>query len=47
MGTVGNAVKAEAALGEEFAKFRTEANNNEIFVGVDAVDVLAKLATMG
>lgn len=47
MGAVGNAVKAEAALGEEFAKFRTEANNNEVFVGVDAVDVLAKLATMG
>ncbi|MDP2581335.1 GIY-YIG nuclease family protein [Shimia thalassica] len=47
MGAVQNAVRAEALLGEEFAKFRTEANNNEIYVGVAASDVFSKLATMG
>ncbi|SHE29499.1 T5orf172 domain-containing protein [Litoreibacter ascidiaceicola] len=46
MGSVQNAVKAEATLGEVFAKFRTEVNNNEIYVGLDAMDVLARLATM-
>jgi hypothetical protein len=46
MGTVQNAVRAEAALGEVFATHRTEANNNEVYLGLSATDVLAKLATM-
>lgn len=46
MGTVQQAIKAEATLGELFAKFRTEQNNNEVFVGLSAIDVLTRLATM-
>lgn len=46
IGTVQQAVKAEAALGEAFSKFRTEQNNNEIYIGLSAIDVLAKLATI-
>ena len=47
MGSVKTAVKAEASLGQSFESFRTEANNNEVYIGLDAMDVLAKLATMG
>lgn len=45
-GSAQQAVKAEAALGEIYAQYRTEANNNEIYVGISASDVLARLATM-
>jgi hypothetical protein len=47
MGSVKTAVKAEASLGQSFESFRTEANNNEVYIGLDAIDVLAKLATIG
>lgn len=45
-GPVHDAVRAEAALGEIFAAYRTEPNNNEIYVGLSAFDVHVKLATM-
>ena len=45
-GPVHDAVRAEAALGEIFAAYRTERNNNEIYVGLSAFDVHVKLATM-
>lgn len=45
-GSVQNAVRAEAALGEIFEAHRTEANNNEVYLGLSATDVLARLATM-
>lgn len=45
-GPVQNAVRAEATLGELFAAHRTEANNNEVYLGLGATDVLARLATM-
>ncbi len=47
IGTVEEAVKAEAALGQIFERFRTQPHNQEIYVGVNASDVLAKLATIG
>ena len=45
-GPVQNAVRAEATLGELFAAHRTDANNNEVYLGLGATDVLARLATM-
>lgn len=46
IGSVQKAVMAEATLGEAFAQFRTEKNNNEIYIGLNAIDVAIKLATI-
>ncbi len=45
IGSVQDAIEVEKFLGETFAKFRTEPNNNEVYVGLDAFDVATKLAT--
>ena len=45
IGSVLHAIEIEKYLGEMFARFRTEANNNEVYVGLDAIDVAMKLAT--
>jgi len=45
IGFVLDAIDAEKYLGSEFAKHRTEPNNNEVYVNLDANAVLAKLAT--
>lgn len=45
IGSVQHAIEIEKYLGEMFANFRTEANNNEVYVGLDAIDVAMKLAT--
>lgn len=46
IGNVQQAVKAEASLGQTFAQYRTEPNNGEVYVGLDAIEVLTKLATI-
>lgn len=45
IGSVQDAIEVEKYLGETFAKHRTEPNNNEVYVGLDPISVLAKLAT--
>ena len=45
IGSVQDAIEVEKYLGEQFAKFRTEANNNEVYIGLDAIEVATKLAT--
>lgn len=45
IGSVQDAIEIEKYLGELFAKYRTEPNNNEVYVGLDAIDVALKLAT--
>ncbi|KUF12291.1 hypothetical protein AVJ23_00710 [Pseudoponticoccus marisrubri] len=45
IGSVQDAIEVEKYLGEMFAKFRTEPNNNEVYLGLDAIDVATKLAT--
>lgn len=45
IGSVQDAIEIEKYLGEVFAKYRTEPNNNEVYVGLDAIDVALKLAT--
>ncbi len=45
-GSVQAAVKAEATLGEVYSAHRTETNNNEIYLGLSATEILTKLATM-
>jgi len=46
IGTVEEAIEVENELGEIFARYRTEENNAEIYVGIPATDVLLKLANM-
>lgn len=45
IGTVEQAISAEAYLGRVFAAHRTDTNNSEIFRDLDPMDVLTKLAT--
>ncbi|MFD0981148.1 GIY-YIG nuclease family protein [Tropicimonas aquimaris] len=45
IGSVQDAIEIEKYLGELFARYRTEPNNNEVYVGLDAIDVALKLAT--
>ncbi len=45
IGSVQDAIEIEKYLGEVFARYRTEPNNNEVYVGLDAIDVALKLAT--
>ncbi len=45
IGSVQDAIEIEKYLGESFAKYRTEPNNNEVYVDLDAIDVATKLAT--
>jgi len=45
IGSVQDAIEIEKYLGEVFARYRTEPNNNEVYVGLDALDVAMKLAT--
>lgn len=46
IGCVQDAIEAEKQLGETFAEYRTEPNNNEIYVGLDPIDVTSRLATV-
>ncbi|MGQ4274698.1 GIY-YIG nuclease family protein [Terrihabitans sp. B22-R8] len=46
IGTILEAIEVEKSLGETFARHRTEQNNNEVYVGLNPMDVLAKLATI-
>lgn len=46
IGTVQDAIDVEKHLGEAFAKYRTEPNNNEVYVNLDPMAVLTKLATL-
>lgn len=45
IGSVQDTIEVERYLGKEFSKYRTETNNNEIFIDLDPMTVLAKLAT--
>jgi len=45
IGLAQYAIQIEKYLGELFAKYRTEPNNNEVYVDLDAMDVATKLAT--
>lgn len=45
IGSVQDAIEVEKLLGEVFAKYRTEPNNNEIFADLDPMTVLTKLST--
>jgi hypothetical protein len=46
IGSVQDAIEIEKYLGEIFARYRTEPNNNEVYVDLDAMDVTLKLATV-
>ncbi len=46
IGSIQDAIEVEKQLGEAFANFRTEPNNNEVYVGLDPMTVLSKLATV-
>ena len=46
VGSVQDAIEVEKYLGESFAKHRTEPNNNEVYVDLDPMAVLTKLATI-
>lgn len=46
IGSVQDAIEVEKYLGESFAKHRTEPNNNEVYVDLDPIAVLTKLATI-
>ncbi len=46
IGTVQDAIEIEKYLGEAFAKYRREPNNNEVYVDLDPMVVLTKLATL-
>lgn len=46
IGSVQDAIEIERYLGELFAKHRTEPNNNEVYVDLDPMTVLTKLATV-
>lgn len=46
IGSVQDAIEVEKYLGDAFAQHRTEANNNEVYVGLDPMTVLTKLATV-
>ncbi|PBB84549.1 GIY-YIG nuclease family protein [Mesorhizobium sp. WSM3876] len=45
IGSIQDAIEVEKYLGQTFAKFRTEPNNNEVYIGLDPMVVLLKLAT--
>lgn len=45
IGSVQDAIEIEKYLEEAFATYRTEPNNNEVYIGLDAIDVATKLAT--
>lgn len=45
IGSVQDAIEVEKYLGQAFAAYRTEPNNNEVYRGLDAIDVATKLAT--
>lgn len=45
IGSVTDAIEIEQYLGDVFARYRTEPNNNEVYVGLNAIDVAIKLAT--
>ncbi len=47
IGSVQDAIWVEKRLGEIFAHYRTELNNNEVYIGLGAGNVLAQLATIG
>ena len=46
IGSVQDTIEVEKYLGEAFAKYRTEPNNNEVYIGLDPMTVLMKLATV-
>lgn len=46
IGTVEQAIEVEKRLGEMFASHRTERNNNEIYVGINADRVLLAMASI-
>ena len=46
IGTVQEAIEIEKYLAEVFEKYRTEPNNNEVYLDLDPMDVLTKLATV-
>ena len=46
IGAVQDAIKVEKRLGEVFAKYRTEPNNNEIYIDLAPRDVELRLATI-
>jgi hypothetical protein len=46
IGTVEQAIEVEKRLGEMFARYRTERNNNEIYVGLSADNVLLAMASI-
>lgn len=46
IGSVQDAIEMEKYLGEAFARYRTEPNNNEVYVDLDPMAVLTKLATV-
>lgn len=45
IGSVLDAIEVEKHLGEVFSKYRTEPNNNEVYIGLDPMNVLSSLAT--
>lgn len=45
IGSVQDAIEVEKYLGQAFAAYRTEPNNNEVYIGLNAIDVATKLAT--
>lgn len=46
IGTIEAAIEVETRLGELFSNYRTQAHNQEIFVGLDATTVLTRLANL-
>jgi hypothetical protein len=46
IGSVQDAIEVEKLIGETFAKYRTEPNNNEVYVGLNPEVVERKLATL-
>ena len=45
IGSVQDAIEIEKYLGEAFATYRTEPNNSEVYIGLNAIEVATKLAT--
>lgn len=46
IGSKQDAMEVEKQLGELFAEYRTDQNNNEIYVDLDPMDVTSKLSTI-
>lgn len=44
IGSIQDAIEVEKYLGEAFSNYRTEPNNNEVYLGLDPMVVLSKLA---